>query len=117
MGIVVQKYGGSSVADIDKLRLVAGQVADKGVFARLVKGYGGLLSGKGWDRHLGRNLVVGRFGAKAVAFVHVLGADDSAPAARAGLRPGDVIVRFAGSSVETVSDIHRLLIGEPTQTE
>lgn len=31
------------------------------------------------------------------------------PAARAGLRTGDVIVRFAGRAVATVADLHRLL--------
>ena len=34
------------------------------------------------------------------------------PAASAGLRTGDVLVRLAGLRVETVSDVHRLLVGE-----
>jgi len=34
------------------------------------------------------------------------------PASRAGLRAGDVLVRLAGLRVETVSDVHRLLVGD-----
>jgi S1-C subfamily serine protease len=34
------------------------------------------------------------------------------PAALAGLQRGDVVVRFAHQRVETVSDLHRMLVGE-----
>jgi S1-C subfamily serine protease len=37
---------------------------------------------------------------------------DSAPAALAGVRPGDLIVAVDGRPVETMSDLQRLLVGE-----
>jgi S1-C subfamily serine protease len=39
----------------------------------------------------------------------VLDLVEGAPARRAGLRERDIIVRFAGSSVANVDDLHRLL--------
>jgi serine protease Do len=34
------------------------------------------------------------------------------PAERAGLKPGDVLLRFAGAAVTGVDDLHRLLTAE-----
>jgi S1-C subfamily serine protease len=39
----------------------------------------------------------------------VLNLVEGAPARRAGLRERDIIVRFAGSTVANVDDLHRLL--------
>jgi S1-C subfamily serine protease len=41
---------------------------------------------------------------------------EESPAARAGLRPGDVIVALAGRPVETIADLHRLLNREAIRT-
>ena len=41
--------------------------------------------------------------------VAVLQVERGSPAAAAGLRRGDVLVRFAGTPVQTVADLHRLL--------
>ena len=38
--------------------------------------------------------------------------ESGSPADRAGVSPGDVIIRFAMHRIETVSDLHRLLVGE-----
>jgi S1-C subfamily serine protease len=37
---------------------------------------------------------------------------DGAPAARAGVRPGDLIVAVDGGPVETMGELQRLLVGE-----
>ena len=37
---------------------------------------------------------------------------DDAPAARAGLRPGDLIVAADGDPVETMAELQRLLVGD-----
>jgi S1-C subfamily serine protease len=46
---------------------------------------------------------------RAVAVLQVSG---GSPAEAAGLERGDLIARFAGRRVETVSDLHRLLVGD-----
>jgi len=44
--------------------------------------------------------------------VRVESVEKGGPAAAAGLEPGDLIVRFAGSMVSGIDDVHRLLTGE-----
>jgi serine protease Do len=44
--------------------------------------------------------------------VEVVSVLEDAPAARAGLRPEDLIVALDGSPVETIDDLHRLMVGE-----
>jgi S1-C subfamily serine protease len=50
--------------------------------------------------------------------VMVSAVEPSGPAAQAGLSDGDVIVAFAGKSVQRIDDLHRLLtedrVGVPT---
>ncbi len=41
--------------------------------------------------------------------VLIISVEPDSPAGRAGLRDGDVIVRFCGKSVESLDDLHRLL--------
>jgi S1-C subfamily serine protease len=44
--------------------------------------------------------------------VEVTGVVSNGPAARAGVRPEDIVVALAGSPVETIADLQRLLTGE-----
>jgi S1-C subfamily serine protease len=44
--------------------------------------------------------------------VEVVQVVDEAPAGQAGLRPGDLIVALAGSPVESVDDLQRLMVTE-----
>jgi serine protease Do len=44
--------------------------------------------------------------------VEVVQVVDDAPAARAGVRPGDLIVAIDGQPVETMAELQRLLVGE-----
>ena len=44
--------------------------------------------------------------------VRVESVEKSGPAAKAGVEPGDLIVRFAGQPVNGIDDLHRLLTGE-----
>ena len=53
-----------------------------------------------------------RLGLESGRGVAIRGVTSGSPAARAGLQPGDVVVRFAHQRVDTVSDLHRLLVGE-----
>jgi S1-C subfamily serine protease len=78
---------------------------------------------RGWIGVAGQNVPVHR---RVVRFhrlssehgVLVTGLESGSPAARAGLREGDVIVAFGGAAVSNIDELHRLLaasvIGVPT---
>jgi S1-C subfamily serine protease len=51
-------------------------------------------------------------GVEAEAAVRVTSVEAASPAARAGLREGDLIVALDGERVEGIDDLHRLLTGE-----
>jgi S1-C subfamily serine protease len=53
-----------------------------------------------------------RHGLTAARAVQVRGVEPGAPADRAGLLGGDVLVRLAGRPIATLSDLHRLLVRE-----
>ena len=42
----------------------------------------------------------------------VIGVEPGSPAARAGLREGDIVVEFAGQAIAGIDDLHKLLTGE-----
>ena len=56
--------------------------------------------------------LVSRHGLANARAVAVSAVESGSPAAQAGLLKGDVIVRLAGQSIATLSDLHRLLVGE-----
>ena len=53
--------------------------------------------------------VVRFFGLQATSGVLVVSVEPDSPAARAGIRDGDILVGFAGRAVEGSDDLHRLL--------
>ena len=42
----------------------------------------------------------------------VIGIEPGSPAARAGLREGDIVVEFNGQVIAGIDDLHKLLTGE-----
>jgi S1-C subfamily serine protease len=82
-------------------------------YGRVRRGHLGLI---GQQRPLARHLVR-RFRLTAELAVEVVAVERGGPAARAGIREGDLIVALAGEPTSGIDEIHRLLaelpIGEP----
>jgi S1-C subfamily serine protease len=84
-------------------RRIVGALMTEGRFRRAYLGIGG--QQRALPPRVAR--AIGRDGGVEIAQVVA-----EAPAARAGLRPGDVIVAIDGTPVETMSELQRLLVGE-----
>ena len=84
-------------------RQIVGALITEGRFRRAYLGIGG--QQRPLPPRLAREL--GRAGCIGVGEVV-----EDAPAARAGVRPGDLIVAVDGRPVETMAELQRLLVGE-----
>jgi S1-C subfamily serine protease len=87
---------------INTAKFVAGRLIRDG---RIVRGYIGMA---GQNVQLPRRLV--HFHKVAVpSGVMIVSLEPTSPAERAGLKPGDVVVEFAGKPVASIDDLQRLL--------
>jgi serine protease Do len=84
-------------------RSIIGALMTEGRFRRAYLGIGG--QQRALPPRLARSL--GRTGGVEIAQIV-----EEAPAARAGLRPGDLIVAVDATPIETMSELQRLLVGE-----
>ena len=94
---------GLAVPINDATRQIVGALMQEGRFRRAFLGIGG--QQRPLPPRLAREL--GRAGCIEVGEVV-----DDAPAARAGVRPGDLIVAVDNQPVETMAELQRLLVGE-----
>jgi S1-C subfamily serine protease len=81
---------------------------------------------RGYLGFAGANVRIGRrpmrhFDLASETGVQVQSLEDGGPAARSGLEPGDIIVKFDERNVATIDDVHRLLslerVGKPIPLE
>src|SRR6266436_109295 len=86
-------------------KLVAGWLIRDG---RIRRGYIGV-AGQNVPIH---RRIVRFYGLPLETGVLVVSVDKKSPAERAGLREGDLIVAFNGQPVESVHDLHKILVGE-----
>jgi S1-C subfamily serine protease len=84
---------------------VAGRLIKDG---RIKRGYIGVA---GQNVPLLRHLVR-RHTLAQTSGILVLSVEPDSPAQRAGVRPGDVLVGYAGQAVAGIDDLHRLLVEE-----
>jgi len=88
---------------------VAGEIITIGKVRRVVIGVAAQL------RPVGRRLQR-RYDLERPSVVEVVNVVEGGPSRRAGLREGDLIVRFNGTGVTGVDDLHRLLTRWPAET-
>jgi S1-C subfamily serine protease len=104
--IFAMAQGISFAIPIDTATWVIPQLFARGRVSRAYLGFGG--QSRPLDRRLVRALGVPN--ARAIEIVSV---EPDAPAARAGLQVGDLVVAIDDRPVETVDDVHRLLVARP----
>jgi S1-C subfamily serine protease len=90
---------------INTAKFVAGRLLRDG---RITRGYIGVA---GQTVPIVRKLVR-HHGLESEGGVLVVSVEGGSPAARSGVRDGDIIVRFAGEPVRGIDDLHRLLTDE-----
>jgi S1-C subfamily serine protease len=100
--IILGAQGISFSVPIDTAKWVVGELMTTGKVRR------GWLGIAGQNRPVGRELAR-RVGLGHASGVEVTGFDERGPAAKSGLRVGDVVVGVDGKRVESVDDLHRAL--------
>ncbi|MGH9749986.1 MAG: S1C family serine protease [Candidatus Polarisedimenticolia bacterium] len=99
---------------VDTVKFVAGRLIRDGRITRARLGLAGQ------DVPLPRR-IVRRLDLRAERGILVQGVEEGGPAARAGVRPGDIILGFSATPVAGIDDLHRLLtdarVGVPTLLE
>jgi S1-C subfamily serine protease len=103
--IIATAQGLCFAIEIDLVKSVAGQLIKEGRIRRSRLGLGG----QGAPLH---RAVARHHGLTQESGVLVLAVEPSSPAERAGIAEGDLILRFAGTAVTSVDDLHRLLTSE-----
>ena len=103
--VIVPAQGLCFAIGINTATFVAGRLIKEG---RIKRGYLGVA---GQNVPLGRHLVR-RHTLVVPSGMLVLSVEPQSPAQRAGVRPGDVLVGYAGRTVAGIDDLHRLLVEE-----
>jgi S1-C subfamily serine protease len=104
--VFAMAQGISFAVPIDTATWVVPQLLARGRVSRAYLGFGG--QSRPFDRRLARAL--GLANTRAVEIVSV---EPATPAAGAGLQAGDLVVAIGDRPVETVDDVHRLLVAWP----
>jgi S1-C subfamily serine protease len=98
--------GISFAVPIDTATWVVPQLLTRGRVSRAYLGFGG--QSRPLDRRLARAL-----GLDNTRAIEIVSLEPDTPAGRAGLRTGDLVVAIGGRPVETVDDVHRVLVAWP----
>ncbi len=106
--IILGAQGLSFSVPIDTAKWVVAELMTTG---RVRRGWLGISA---QNRPLSRDLAR-RLGLSHASGVEVSGFDERGPAAKSGLRTGDVVVRIGTQRVESVDDVHRVLGRWPIQ--
>ena len=108
--VILPAQGICFAIGIDTAKHVAGWLIKDGKIRRSYVGVGGQ------NVPIHRRLVR-HFQLAAPTGVLVISVEPSGPAARAGLREGDVIVEFKGQPIPSIDALHKLLTGEQIDVE
>jgi S1-C subfamily serine protease len=103
--VILPAQGLCFAIGINTATFVAGRLIKDG---RIKRGYIGVA---GQNVPLGRHLVR-RHTLAVTSGILVFSVEPQSPAQRAGVRPGDVLVGYAGRTVGGIDDLHRLLVEE-----
>jgi S1-C subfamily serine protease len=105
--VIAMAQGLSFAIPIDTAQWVVPQLLTRGRVARAYLGFAGQ------QRPLDRRLARAHHLSTTLQAVEVVGVEARGPAARAGLRDGDLLVAVNGRPVATVDDVHRMLVAWP----
>jgi len=104
--MIMMAQGLSFAIPVNTAKWVVSELVTRGKVRRAYLGLTGQV------RPIGRR-IQRYFELKTASAVEVVSVESNGPAQRAGLREGDRIVALNGTSIATVDDIHRQLIGWP----